>query len=32
MTERKRVQSKDNPFKKLVYVYIGTSKFEEDRD
>jgi len=32
MTGRKKVQPNDNLFRKLVYVYIGTSRFEEDRD
>ena len=26
------VKSRANPFKRLVYIYIGTSNFEEDHD
>ena len=33
MTESKSAaRGKANPFRRLVYVYIGTSRFEEDRD
>jgi len=33
MTESKSTaREKANPFRRLVYVYIGTSHFEEDRD
>ena len=33
MTESKSAaRGKANPFRRLVYVYVGTSRFEEDRD